>query len=78
MGVKMKNSVLIRCSRCGITQRHSKPECFADEGWTARNFTPLCPRCESAIDEYEEIRKYFEFLKSCEAQRIAALRTKKE
>ncbi len=69
----MKNSILVRCSRCGITERHTRPECFTKCGWTARNGIPLCPECA-----YEEFKAYFDFLKRCEAERIAALRTERK
>ncbi len=69
MAVQMKNTVLIRCSCCGMTERHTKPEHFMKCGWTVRNQIPLCPECA-----YEEFKAYFEFLKCCESERYKAFR----
>ena len=70
-----KDTVRIGCSRCGITERHANPEIFVEKGWTARDFVPLCPQCRKNVDEYEEFRKYFDFLKQCETGRLAILRS---
>ncbi|MBR1530026.1 MAG: hypothetical protein IJ642_12115 [Oscillospiraceae bacterium] len=78
MARMMKNRILIRCSRCGITERHSQPEHFVDSGWTARNSVPFCPHCKQMIDEYEEFRIYFEYLKKQESEQLAALRTERK
>ncbi len=73
MALQMKNTVLIRCSRCGMTERHTRPEHFIAHGWTAQKQIPLCPECA-----YEEFRVYFHFLKRCESERLAALRTERK
>ena len=81
VGRIMKNSILIQCSRCGITDRHTMPEHFVDNGWTVRNSAPFCPQCRPSsqiTDEYEAFRIYFGFVKKQELERIAALRTKRK
>ena len=72
MALQMKNTVLIRCSRCGMTERHTRPEHFIANGWTAQNHIPLCPECA-----YEEFRSCFDYLKYCESEQLTALRKEK-
>lgn len=74
MGMIMKNSIRVTCSRCGITERHRQPEVFVDNGWTVRNYTPYCPQCKQKIDEYEEFIDYVDYLRRFDRERIEELR----
>ena len=78
MAVKMKDTVLVQCSRCGITERHKYPEYFVDKGWIVRGRVPFCPCCKQMIDEYKEFSDYLDYLKCCESERLATLRTERK